>query len=213
MMPRATYCCFLGLAITVAGGQLSAPPKPSYRPAVFQGLRLGTATRSSLIERLGQPDYSGHPEGAADAQEDGYERPGLFPLPYERVRVISDRKTEGVTDVIVQLKEPVRIDSLRMAFKGQWMVTRWKLEVCPDPESGVLFQSASGPIAYWENRSLGLSYRVGSFEFEYRSGPIGAAKPSGCKPRSANVQPMGTAAPDGAGTSRPVTILPVDPAN
>lgn len=54
---------------------------------------MGKSKHAESLRVLGAPIYAGPPEGAPQIIADNYERPGLFPFPYQRVVIFWSPRT------------------------------------------------------------------------------------------------------------------------
>lgn len=155
-----------------------------WRPATFQGLRVGTSTESEMLQRLGTPLHRTRVHWTDTVVVWSYEfaRGGEFP---GRVVVDVDTATGVVVGV---LTEPERLsvsEAVRQLGPSSRRMRYAYDECLADAESVPLYESADGPVEYLEYRSRGIAVRVEKGDSVsvvlYRRGtPLGAAARTVC---------------------------------
>lgn len=121
---------------------------------------MGKSKHAESLRVLGTPISAGPPEGEPQMIADNYERPGLFPFPYQRVVIFWSPRTGIVDSVEVQLTEAIPLESLEKQFGPGWVKVTWASKDCGIAGGGSagLYLSPKGEFSTWENLAKGLTY-------------------------------------------------------
>lgn len=155
-----------------------------WRAATFQGLRVGTATESEMLRRLGTPLHRTRVRWTDTVVVWSYEfeRGGEFA---GRVVVNVDTATGVVAGVATHPERLTVAEAIRHFGPG-WRRTRYASDEClADAESAPLYESPHGPEEYLEYRARGIAIPLETGdtvrEIYYRRGtPLGAVARTVC---------------------------------
>ena len=154
----------------------------SFRPAEFQGLRLGQATIADAIERLGEP-VGPFLDGTGTTWLH-YKDVGRVP---GKVEVMADSET-GVIGGVTVYATNLSMTEARDLFGPGYEVKRYAFDDClGDAESAPVYESVDGNLEYTVYKELGIAIRDSggsSLSIGYLSQPPGA-KESQCEGKTA----------------------------
>lgn len=154
-----------------------------WQPAVFEGLKIGEASRSEALKVLGKPssstnsDYNDKPinSGREDVEIlDIYESFGF----YENLMVVSTNKSGIVVEILSRPKN-LQIEQVIKHFGSNYKKTQYDFAECSgDAGSSGIYESKNGEFKYIEYRSKGIAIKIDNSEkqveeISFVSQPIG----------------------------------------
>jgi hypothetical protein len=169
-------------------GQAQRSAKVGWKPATFQGLKVGEANRDDVIRRFGEPS------------SEGVEGTNLRVMSYGDV-ITPDWPDGGSVSVAINARTgkvsqvtfnptAMRIPDLVKMLGSEYVTTRWSWVPCDDkdPEYTQIYLDPNGSQTFIEYRSLGIlvvfnENRVESLEYTvgkptgYEKDPCGNKKP------------------------------------
>ena len=176
LMVRSTIIALIIAPLTIAMAE------ESFRPAIFAGLKLGTATIGDAKKLLGAPKT----QFRDDAGTTWVYYADVGPVP-GKVEIIAKSAT-GIIETIELSPAKLSFREAQRLFGPNFKVVHYKFDNCLRQGDGApLYEAADGPLAYTVYEDLGIALSVDGTDVEsiqYRSKPLGT-KISQCSNRNA----------------------------
>lgn len=164
-------CCAWGQLPEAVVKRMQRSASYGFRPAVYEGIRMGVSKRAEVVARFGKPEDEGLGEDGALYLS--YQNIGVYK---GRSQFILDPRSKVVWALDVTPIE-TSFEELEKRYGKNWVRTRWSMPWCssyekPQPS----FISPDRGTEKIEFRQLGISVdRVGdrADEVRYESRPLG----------------------------------------
>lgn len=156
-----------------------------WKAATYRGITIGKSTAIDLLQKWGEPKWSGHWEW------DNPTKPKFLLYDYDAqegltgtIRVAAETKTGKVTSIDISPDE-LSLNQAIELFGKDYIETRYKSCKCVPDDEAPIFESPDGNYLYVEYRSRGIAMvvshngRVTSIQFVDK--PIGLKSSKECE--------------------------------